>query len=87
MDFIKRATDARRVTVERERTPWLPPRWFIRSAWVVHRAIYRFTGGRRGLWLPKPRRWGTMRLTTVGRRSGKERMAILGKRGYRYKFP
>jgi F420H(2)-dependent quinone reductase len=31
-----------------------------------------------GLWPPKPNRWGTMRLTTVGRRSGKERSAILG---------
>ena len=66
------------MTVERDRAPWLPPRWFIRSAWVVHRAIYRFTGGRMGLWLPKPGRWGTMRLKTVGRRSGKERIAILG---------
>jgi hypothetical protein len=32
-------------SVERNRTPRLPPRWFIRSAWVVHRAIHRFTGG------------------------------------------
>ena len=31
-----------------------------------------------GLWPPKPNRWGTMRLTTVGRRSGKERSVILG---------
>jgi deazaflavin-dependent oxidoreductase (nitroreductase family) len=45
---------------------------------VVHRAIYRFTGGRRGLWLPKADRWGTLRLTTGGRRSGKERSVILG---------
>jgi deazaflavin-dependent oxidoreductase (nitroreductase family) len=56
----------------------LPPRWFIRLAWVVHRAIHRLTGGRRGLWYPRPGRWGTMRLTTVGRRSGKTRSAILG---------
>jgi F420H(2)-dependent quinone reductase len=59
-------------------SPWLPPRWFVRFAWVAHRAIYRLTGGRRGLWPPKPDKWGTMRLTTVGRRSGKERSAILG---------
>ena len=58
--------------------PWLPPRWFVRGAWIVHRAIYRFTGGRRGLWLPKVGKWGTLRLTTVGRRSGRERSAILG---------
>jgi F420H(2)-dependent quinone reductase len=56
----------------------LPPKWFIRVAWMAHRAIYRLTGGRRGLWAPKPDNWGTMRLTTVGRRSGKERVAILG---------
>ena len=31
-----------------------------------------------GLWPPKPDRWGTMRLITVGRRSGRERTAILG---------
>jgi deazaflavin-dependent oxidoreductase (nitroreductase family) len=31
-----------------------------------------------GLWEVKPGKWGTMRLTTVGRHSGKERNAILG---------
>jgi hypothetical protein len=41
-------------SVERKRGPWLPPRWFIRSAWVVHRAIHRFTGGRLGLATPTP---------------------------------
>ena len=56
----------------------LPPRWFIRVAWAIHRAIHRLTGGRRGLWLVRPGRWGTMRITTVGRRSGKKRSAILG---------
>jgi F420H(2)-dependent quinone reductase len=56
----------------------LPPRWFIRVAWAIHRAIHRLSGGRRGLWLVRPGRWGTMRLTTVGRRSGKKRSAILG---------
>lgn len=45
---------------------------------MVHRAIYRFTGGRVGLWQPKPGKWGTLRLTTAGRRSGRERVAILG---------
>jgi deazaflavin-dependent oxidoreductase (nitroreductase family) len=58
--------------------PRLPPRWFIRLAWVVHKAIYRFTGGRRGLRVPTPGRFGLMRLSTVGRRSGKERAVILG---------
>ena len=36
------------------------------------------TGGRRGLWKPKPGKWGTMKLTTVGRKTGKARVAILG---------
>lgn len=57
----------------------LPPRWFIRTAWYAHRAYYRLTGGRRGLWLPtKGGKFGAMRLHTVGRHSGKERAAILG---------
>jgi deazaflavin-dependent oxidoreductase (nitroreductase family) len=63
---------------ERTVEPRLPPRWFIRVAWIVHRAIYRLSGGRFGLRLPKPGQYGMMRLTTVGRRSGKERAVILG---------
>jgi F420H(2)-dependent quinone reductase len=66
------------MTAQQKNAPTVPPRWFVRTAWVVHRAIYRLTFGRVGLWRPKPNRWGTMRLTTVGRRSGRERVAILG---------
>jgi deazaflavin-dependent oxidoreductase (nitroreductase family) len=55
----------------------LPPRWFIRIAWVTHRMYYRLTGGRRGVWRPTAERWGAMRLRTVGRHSGKDRVAIL----------
>jgi F420H(2)-dependent quinone reductase len=62
---------------ERKRPP-LPPRWFVRSAWVAHRALYRTTGGRVGLRRPTPKTWGMMRLRTVGRRTGEERIAILG---------
>lgn len=58
--------------------PRLPPRWFIRFAWLTHRGLYRMTGGRLGLWRPKPDGWGTLRLTTIGRRSGRERSVILG---------
>jgi deazaflavin-dependent oxidoreductase (nitroreductase family) len=62
-----------------QRTAKLPPRWFIRAAWIGHRAIHRFTRGRRGLAYPKAGgQFGYLRLTTVGRRSGKERVAILG---------
>ena len=60
-----------------ERSPWLPPRWFIRFAWKAHRAWYRVTGGRRGLWPAQVDHWGTMRVTTIGRRSGQERSVIL----------
>ena len=58
-------------------SPFMPPRWFVRTAWVVHRAYLRVTGGRRGLWPPRPGKWGTMRLVTVGRKTGKEREAIV----------
>jgi len=77
-EFIDPGNGTRAIPADRRRSPRLPPRWFIRAAWVAHRALYRFTGGRRGLWLPKPGKWGTMRLVTVGRRSSKERVAILG---------
>jgi deazaflavin-dependent oxidoreductase (nitroreductase family) len=59
-------------------SPFLPPRWFIRAAWAVHRAIYRLSGGRMGLGPPTEKTYGTMRLHTIGRRSGKPRIAILG---------
>jgi deazaflavin-dependent oxidoreductase (nitroreductase family) len=64
-------------TTTTESTGWLPPRWVVRLAWVAHRAAHRFTGGRRGLKLAKPDKEGYMRLRTVGRRSGRERAAIL----------
>jgi deazaflavin-dependent oxidoreductase (nitroreductase family) len=54
----------------------LPPRWFVVIAWHVHRRIARATGGRQGLW--PPGKWGALRLTTRGRRSGKPRSVILG---------
>ena len=56
----------------------LPPRWVVRSAWAIHRAIYSLTGGRLGLRPATPKTWGMMRLKTIGRRSGKERHVILG---------
>src|SRR6266550_6127400 len=56
----------------------LPPRWFIRVAWAIHRAILGLSGGRLGLRRQSAGQWGMLRLTTIGRRSGKERQAILG---------
>jgi deazaflavin-dependent oxidoreductase (nitroreductase family) len=40
--------------------------------------LYRITGGRIGLWRPKPGKWGAARLTTTGRRSGQERSVMVG---------
>lgn len=61
-----------------QRSPWLPPRWFIVLAWKTHRALFRITNGRHGLWPAQAQKWGTMRLTAIGRRSGQERSVILG---------
>jgi len=56
----------------------LPPRWFIRAAWLVHRALYRLSGGRFGLRKPTARTFGMMTIETTGRKSGTKRTAILG---------
>ncbi|MEX2183183.1 MAG: nitroreductase family deazaflavin-dependent oxidoreductase, partial [Chloroflexota bacterium] len=56
----------------------VPPRPVIRAAWVIHRAIHRVSGGRMGLRPASDTAWGMMRLTTIGRKSGRERAAILG---------
>ena len=63
---------------ERERRARLPPRWFVRLAWYAHRGLYRASGGRLGLWRPSRKRWGSLRLTATGRRSGLPRSVILG---------
>ena len=56
----------------------LPPRWFIKTFWRAHRRIVRASGGRKGLWPPRPGKWGALRLTTTGRCSGEPRSVILG---------
>ena len=56
----------------------LPPRFIIRGAWILHRAIHRLSGGRLGLRPASDTTWGMMRLKTIGRKSGRERAAILG---------
>ena len=56
----------------------LPPPWFIHTAWHVHRALYRLSGGR-FLWTTSNKRgWGALLLTTIGRKSGKQRNVIIG---------
>jgi F420H(2)-dependent quinone reductase len=60
------------------RPPRVPPAWFVHSAWRVHRALHRLSGGR-FLWTPANKRgWGTLRLTTVGRKSGQDRTVLVG---------
>ena len=57
--------------------PKLPPRWFVRTAWITHRALLRVTLDRVGLSLPTPGRCGMLRLHTLGRRSGRRRAVVL----------
>ena len=60
------------------RPPKHPPPWFVHTAWRVHRALYRLSGGR-FLWTTSNKRgWGALRLTTIGRKSGQERSVIIG---------
>ena len=56
----------------------VPPRWFAVIFWHVHRRIVRASRGRKGLWPARPGKWGALRLTTTGRRSGEPRSVILG---------
>ena len=58
--------------------PKVPPPWFVHTAWRVHRALHRLSGGR-FLWTTSNKRgWGALHLTTIGRRSGNERSVIIG---------
>lgn len=57
--------------------PYLPPRWFVRSAWSTHRTLLRVTADRIGLSAPTPGRCGMLRLHTIGRRSGRPRAVVL----------
>ena len=58
--------------------PVIVPRWIVRTIWIAHRAVYRLTGGRFGLRTSNETRWGMLRLRTVGRKTGQERIAIVG---------
>jgi len=65
------------VTATEPRPASVPPRVVIRVAWLLHRALLRFSGGRIGLRAPGDT-FGLLRLTTLGRRSGQRRVAIVG---------
>jgi deazaflavin-dependent oxidoreductase (nitroreductase family) len=60
------------------KSPPQVPRWLVRTIWLAHRTAYRVTGGRFGLRPATPRQWGMLRLRTVGRQTGRERIAIVG---------
>ena len=70
-------TDGPSATNEDSASARIPPRWVIRSAWVIHRALYRLSGRRVGLRPPEPHRYGMMALQTTGRRTGERRTAIV----------
>jgi deazaflavin-dependent oxidoreductase (nitroreductase family) len=67
------------VTAAQQQAQRTPPRVLVRFFWKIHRVAYRVTGGRFGLSGPEAgAKFGMLRLTTVGRRSGKAREAIIG---------
>jgi deazaflavin-dependent oxidoreductase (nitroreductase family) len=67
------------VTAARTREARPVPRPLLRLFWALHRAIYRASDGRLGLQRPVTgQKFGMMRLTTIGRRSGRTRLAIVG---------
>jgi deazaflavin-dependent oxidoreductase (nitroreductase family) len=54
-------------------------RLLLNTFWRVHRAMFRVTGGRIGLQRPeRGDKFGMLRIHTTGRRSGKERITMLG---------
>jgi len=54
-----------------------PPRWVYRTLWTLHRVGYAISGGRLGLRLGGDAQLGTLRLRTLGRKSGQERASML----------
>jgi deazaflavin-dependent oxidoreductase (nitroreductase family) len=50
----------------------------VHTFWRAHRGLYRLSGGR-FLWTTASKRgWGALHLTTIGRKSGRERSVIVG---------
>jgi F420H(2)-dependent quinone reductase len=67
------------MTAVGEQAPRTPPRVVVRIAWMFHRGLHRFSGGRIGLSRPEAGgRFGMLRLATVGRHTGRPRIAIVG---------
>jgi deazaflavin-dependent oxidoreductase (nitroreductase family) len=71
--------EANAMTSTHEHQSHKRPRLTIRVLWALHRALYRLSGGRFGLTVPKAgKRFGMMRLHTIGRRSGNPHPVIVG---------
>jgi deazaflavin-dependent oxidoreductase (nitroreductase family) len=67
------------MTATQTHTIQLPRRSMIKVFWTLHRAIVRVTGARVGLQRPvASKKFGMLRLTTIGRRSGRTRVAMVG---------
>ena len=67
------------MTARQQLAPVVRPSLSVRVAWVGHRALHRLSAGRIGLSQPKTGgKFGMMRLTAVGRRTGQPRVAIIG---------
>ena len=65
-------------TATTQKRPPVVPRWLVRTIWIVHRAAYRspVAGSACG---PSDRHAvGDASAQTVGRRSGRKRVAIVG---------
>jgi deazaflavin-dependent oxidoreductase (nitroreductase family) len=71
-------TEVTEATESTAKQPVIVPRWIVRTIWLAHRAVYRITGGRFGLRTSTESRWGMLRLRTIGRKTGHERIAIVG---------
>jgi deazaflavin-dependent oxidoreductase (nitroreductase family) len=61
-----------------QKAPPKVPRWLVRTIWILHRSLFRVTRGRVGLRPATSSQWGMLRLRTVGRQTGKARVAIVG---------
>ncbi len=61
-----------------DKAPPNVPRWLVRTIWILHRALYSVTRGRIGLRPATSSQWGMLRLRTIGRNTGKARVAIVG---------
>src|SRR5258706_2117511 len=61
-----------------QKAPPNVPRWLVRTIWILHRSLFRVTRGRIGLRPATTTQWGMLRLRTVGRHTGKARVAIVG---------